>query len=263
MGRCPNTFQEKMVQTKRKIKSRIAITRGFGIQENRAIAAHKDILGTDIAMHQRNPRPPKILRHRLNACRAIGVRFGGVEKIRLDAQCHEHFVMSKLRGDILSVRTGAMDIADGAANRSCKFDIHMPFEQLGFPAGIFEGLKIIHRKKMCGLVFGEDTRNAAGLDAAREAKPIDLAMDTFHGRQPFGGHAQARQGLLHADPPRGQINPEHVARHPARQGHDRWNFVCTDKIHAAQSREDFGNRAHGDVAIAAIAGEVNSRHFES
>ncbi len=251
-----------MVQAKCKIESRIAITGSLRIEKNRALAAHENILRADIAMHQRNARLPKIARHGLDARGTIRVRLGGVKQVRLDAQRHEHFIVRKLRGNLRPVCAGTMNISDGAPDSTCKIGIDMAFEQLGLPAGIIGGSEIVHREKMRRLILSQNMRNAAGLDIARETKPVHLAMYTFNRRQPFGGHTQARQGLLHADEARSKVHPENIAGDPAGEGHDGRHLVCADKIHAAQSGKDFGNRAHGDVAIALVTAGVNSRHFE-
>ena len=262
MGRRPDAFQQKVVQAKSKIESRIAIARGLGIEENRPIGARENILGADIAMHQRDARTLKILRHSLDALGAIGVRRSGVEKIRLDAQRHEHFVMGKIRGNILPVGAGPVNAGNRAPNRACEIGIDMAVEQLGFPARVLRGLEIVHGEKMGCLVLGKDARNAARLDAARETEPVDLAVYALHRCQPFRGHPQARQGLLDANPARSKVNAENIARHPASQRYDGGRFVVAGKFHAAQGREDFGNRAHGYVAIAGVTRGVNSRHFE-
>ena len=42
-----------MVQAKRQVKSRVAPSGAFGVQQHRALAAQQNILGADVAMNQR------------------------------------------------------------------------------------------------------------------------------------------------------------------------------------------------------------------
>src|SRR5882672_5249279 len=98
-----------MVQAKRQIESRIAEARAFGIQELWPSASEKNVLRTDVTVHNAQLRSRRLLGKILQSRRNVGVDARCGQKVRLEPECMKRRTGVEVAGRCWGFRERGVD----------------------------------------------------------------------------------------------------------------------------------------------------------
>jgi len=186
------SFEQQVIQAKRRIESRIAEPGAFGVEQDRPRRANQYVLGADIAMHQSASRAcrsiPQCQERRTNQRATIRCR----SQVRIESQRRKILVVLELHSQRRIVCGRRMHGPDDAADFTGGSTRHLARQQLGLPNGIPHGIQPRHRESARLLVGGEHFRHVGRDDTGGHAQPFDLMIAAPDISGPAGSDFQLR-----------------------------------------------------------------------
>ena len=217
--RNPQRLQQQMVEAKGQIEGGVAEPRALGIEKHRTARAEKNILRTDVSMHDRELRPRGALRQRLENRRKIRMRARRRQQIRFDAQVMERRVGVEVRRppSAISRRRHVWMRAAGRPSRLSP-ESRSRARAATSTSSYRSGEQILHRERSNRR---DPTRAPPAPDRSQAfATSVSHRTSASVSRDigaPVGGDAQAVERLLHAELRGARAHQPDIGRHASRE----------------------------------------------
>jgi hypothetical protein len=240
--RRPQAFQQQMVETERQIERRITPPRAFGVEEDRPLRTAQNVLGADIAMHQRTLVGLRRGEQCLKPRRQIRMGARGGQQVRLQPDRIEDLIGGELpRHNRIGGRR-RMNAYQPVRHGASKGRIGVAVVQLRLPQLMVRRVEEPHGQRPRGGVLAEQVRRGTWHSLIGAAHPARLIEIAAHRRPPIRSHAQLRQRPLHADRTTRQVDAPDIRRHAARQRHTSRRHLGGQQSHPPQRVQDVGRR---------------------
>ncbi len=194
-------LEQQVGEKEAQIKGRVAAMSAFEIEQDESLAMDQDVLGTEVAQHERAFRRADVHRgdQLLDPRSNVGMSLGGGAIVRVDPQLIEE------RGIGKGLAQGGVPQALGMNGSQCG---SQPRGDAGIGLASHEqrlpGHRINrstrHSKKVVGTVFKEDRwDHAGGQDGGKHIERGTLGPDAVEPRVPLHRDAQSLATLLDHD----------------------------------------------------------------
>ena len=187
-----------MVQHEREIERRVTVPGAFRVENDRAIRSDQQILGAEIAVHERTFARGRSGGNGEQAIVQIRIHVRRLDQIGIEADRMEQRVGREARGDVGASSGRGVQPAEHVADASGARCDDRALAELALPDRIPIRRKPLHREGPLGRVFRQHARGGTRSDVRGEPEPGGFESVPLDGREPVGGDLQLRQGTFDA-----------------------------------------------------------------
>ena len=216
-------LEQQVVEAEGGIEGRIAIPGALGIEQHRVAVAPRDedVLGADVAVHQRDPRRRRLGQHRENGPGQARLARRERPQIGIEPQRIEQIVRREGGSGGRIVEGRGMDAAQRLGNGARRRRIGTPGQEFGLPEQEVTGLKKFEERDTVLTILAEHLWRGTGDDLPGPAQPGDLIVVAFERRLPVALDLEFGQRPLGAERTTiGKLHAYDVGRNATGERHD-------------------------------------------